>query len=134
MSATQTRRAPRIDPQVAQVAGGAGRQLGGPLDPAQQRGDPGHQLAHPERLGEVVVGTDAEPDQDVRLVVARGQHQHRDRPLGLDPPAHLVAVEPGQHHVQHHQVRARCSANAATAPGPSQACDDVVPLGRAAGR
>ena len=80
-------------------------QLGGPVDAAQQRGNPGHDLAHPERLGEVVVGADAEADQDVGLVVAGGEHQHRDRALGLDPSAHLVPVEPGQHHVEQHHRR-----------------------------
>ena len=72
------------------------------------------------------LGAYAEPDQDVRLVVARGQHQHRHRSRALDPPAHLVAVEPGQHHVQDHQVRGALRAlRDGTRPVPG--LHDVVP-------
>ena len=54
-------------------------ELAGALDPADQGVDPGDQLAHGERLGHVVVGADAQPDQHVGLVVAGGEHQHRHR-------------------------------------------------------
>ncbi|CAM5274919.1 hypothetical protein SHIRM173S_02968 [Streptomyces hirsutus] len=40
-------------------------------------------------LVDVVVGADAQPDQHVGLVVARGQHHHRHRSLGLHAPADL---------------------------------------------
>ena len=46
------------------LAGGRGP----PLDAPQQRPDAGDQLARRERLGHVVVGADAEPDQHVRLL------------------------------------------------------------------
>lgn len=96
-----------VDLQLAQAqdpaARGDGRERG-PLDPAQQHVHPGGQLAHRERLGHVVVRADAEADQHVGLVVAGGQHEDRDGTLGLDPAAHLQAVETGQHHVQDHQV------------------------------
>ena len=85
------------------MAGGAG--VGGPLHPAQQDVHPGGQLPHRERLGEVVVRADREPDEQVGLVVAGGEHQHRHRPVGLDPAAHLQAVEAGQHHVEDDEVR-----------------------------
>ena len=94
-----------VDAQVAQVGGAAAGQLRGAVDPTQQCGDPRDQLAHPERLGEVVVGADGQPDEDVGLVVACGEHQHRHRPDGLDAPAHLVPVEAGEHHVEDDQVR-----------------------------
>jgi hypothetical protein len=76
-----------------------------PVHPSQQHLDPGDEFAHAERLGEVVVGADAESDQHVGLVAAGRQHQHRDRPLGLDAPADLESVEPRQHHIQNHQIR-----------------------------
>ena len=76
----------------------------GALDPAQQHVHAGGQLAHRERLGHVVVGADAEADQHVGLVVPRGEHQHRHRPLGLHPAADLQAVEAGQHDVEDQQV------------------------------
>ena len=97
---------PRVDDQVADDETGrrARGELGGPVDAPQQGPDARHQLAHPERLGEVVVGPDREPDQDVGLVVARGQHQHRHRGRRLDAPADLEPVEAGQHHVEDDEV------------------------------
>jgi hypothetical protein len=91
---------------------------------------PRDQLAHAERLGQVVVGADAEPHQDVGLVVAGGQHQHRHGRCGLDPAAHLVAVEAGQHHVEHDQVGRvlRCVPRD-RAGAVVRACARVVPLG-----
>ena len=47
------------------------------LGPAQQRVHPGDQLAHAERLRHVVVGADREPDEEVGLAVAGGEHQDR---------------------------------------------------------
>ena len=55
------------------------RRARGALDAAQQRPHAGDELAQRERLGHVVVGADAEPDQQVGLLAARGQHQHRHR-------------------------------------------------------
>ena len=60
-----------------------------PLDAPQQRLDARHQLAGRERLGHVVVGADAQPDQHVRLLGARREHQHRHRPRPLDAAADL---------------------------------------------
>ncbi len=48
-----------------------GRERGPSLDPAQQRVDPGHELAGAERLGEVVVGADLQADDEVGLGVTR---------------------------------------------------------------
>ena len=108
---------------------GPGGELGGAVDAAQEGADPGHQLAHPERLGEVVVGTDREPDQHVGLVVPRGQHQHRHRLGRLDAAADLVPVEAGQHHVQHDQLGVDLGGRA-TAPGPSYAWSTWKPSAR----
>ena len=74
------------------------------LDPPQQRVDAGDELARAERLGQVVVGADAEADDEVGLGVAGGEHQHRDRPVALDRSAHLEAVEAGEHEVEDHEV------------------------------
>jgi hypothetical protein len=49
------------------------------LGPAQDRSDPGDQLARREGLGDVVVGPELEAEELVELVVARGQHHDRDR-------------------------------------------------------
>ena len=81
-----------------------------PLHAPQQRAHPRDQLARRERLGHVVVGADRQPDQQVGLLAARRQHQHRDRPVALDAAADLEPVQPGQHQVEHHQVRAHAVA------------------------
>ena len=75
-----------------------------PLDPPQQRAHARDELARGERLGHVVVGADGEPDEQVGLLAARGQHQHRHRPVALHAAADLEPVEPGQHQVEHHEV------------------------------
>ena len=91
----------RRDRRRPGAAVGAGRAL----DPPQQHPDPGHELARRERLGHVVVGADAEPDEQVGLVVAGGEHQHRAPGGRPAAPAHLEAVEAGQHQVEHDEVR-----------------------------
>ena len=82
----------------------ATRRLGGALRAAQQRPHARDELALAERLGHVVVGADAEPDEQVGLRVQRGEHEHRHRPLALDAPADLVAVDARQHDVEHDEV------------------------------
>ena len=58
-----------------------------------------------ERLGEVIVGPDAEPLDAVRERPGRGQHQHPARAsVGDHRPAHLVAVYAGQVPVEHDHV------------------------------
>ena len=103
-------------------------QLLGPLHPAEQCRHPGHELTHPERLGQVVVGTHAQPDEHVGLVVTGGEHQHRHRALLLDAPAHLEPVEAGQHHVEDDQVRLVLLVRRHR-PGPVVRRHHVVPLG-----
>ena len=72
--------------------------------PAQQRADAGRQLLGCERLGEVVVGAGLEPGDHV-VGVGPGRH-HDDRHVArsADRPAHLEAVDAGQHDVDEHDV------------------------------
>ena len=72
--------------------------------PAQQRLDARLQLAHAERLGEVVVAADLQSDDLVELGVAGRQEQHRNARLRAQAAADLVAVDAGQHDVEHHQI------------------------------
>ena len=118
----------RVEPQVAELERTPSDELGGALDPTQQRRDAGDQLPHAERLGEVVVGADAEPGQHVGLLDARGQHDHRHRTVGLDPPADLEAVVPGEHHVEDDEVGLVLAVRRDRAR-PVVRPDDVVPLG-----
>ena len=62
--------------------GGVGRSFG----PAQDRPDAGDQLARAERLGQVVVGAQLEPEQLVELVVPGGEHHDRDRRVAAQLP------------------------------------------------
>ena len=66
--------------------------------------DPGDELASAERLRHVVVGADAEPDDEVALGVAGREHEDGHRSVGLDVLADLEAVEARQHQVQDHEI------------------------------
>src|SRR4051794_870751 len=96
----------RIDPQ----AGGIDRRLGlavaGRHAGAPQRGLHARaELPHRERLGDVVVGAELEPEDLVDLLALGAEHDDRDAlPLGAQPPADLEAVHLGQHHVEHDEV------------------------------
>ena len=71
---------------------------------AQQRADPRAELADRERLRDVVVRAELEPEHLVELVVARGEHDDRHRARRPQPLADLEPVEPRQHQVEHDQV------------------------------
>ena len=65
-----------------------------------------HQLAQPERLGQVVVGAELEADDLVDLVVAGGQDEDGHLRAGRAEPAEdLEAVHARQAHVEHDEVR-----------------------------
>ena len=72
--------------------------------PAEKRSNPRPEFANRERLRDVVVGAQLEPDHLVELVVARGQHDDRHRARGAEALADLQAVEPRQHDVEHDEV------------------------------
>ena len=72
--------------------------------PTQHRVDAQHQLPRAERLGDVVVGAQLQAHHPVRLGAQGGQHDDRDVAGLAEGPAHLEAVDPGQHQVEHHQV------------------------------
>ncbi len=97
--------AARIDAEVA-VGDHLGLEIA-PLGrgPAQDRLDPSDELARIERLRQVVVGTDLEPDDLVHVLVASGQHQDRDIGCLAQTPAHLDPVDVRKHQVEHDQGR-----------------------------
>ncbi len=73
---------------------------------AEQGLDPAHQLAQPERLGQVVIRTQLEPDDLVHLLVARGQEQHgRLVACSANAAEHLEPVHARQANVEDDQVR-----------------------------
>ena len=71
----------------------------------QDRLDPRDELARVERLRQVVVGADLEPDDLVDVLVARGQHQDRHVGALAQPLADLDPVDVRQHQVEHDQRR-----------------------------
>ena len=75
------------------------------VDPAQDGSNSRHQLPRAERLGDVVVRADLQPEDPVEFVVAGGQHQDRHRGFAAQRPGHVQAVHAGQAEVQHEHVR-----------------------------
>ncbi len=73
--------------------------------PAPELGpDPRQELAMAEWLGDVVVGAGVEPDDLVRLLPPRGQHDDRHGRAGAEPARYLDAVQVRQRHVEHDRV------------------------------
>ena len=63
------------------------------------------ELAHRERLGDVVVGAELEAEHLVDLLRLGREHDDRHRrALRAQPLADLEAVHPRQHQVEHHEV------------------------------
>ena len=73
--------------------------------PPQDRPDPGHDLLEAERLRDVVVAAEREPSHLLLGAVAGREEQDRHpHAVGTEAPAHLEAVEVGEHHVEHDEV------------------------------
>ena len=81
---------------------------GSPTRAAQQRADAGEQLGEPERLGDVVVGAGVEPDDEVDLVGARGEHEDRGgQAVVADRTRDVEAVHVRQTEVEDDEVGRR---------------------------
>ena len=74
-------------------------------DPALDGPDAGHELAEPERLHDVVVGSQLEQQDAVDLVGTCGHDDDRHLVSCPQPPAHLAPVEVGQTQVQEDEIR-----------------------------
>jgi len=96
-----------VDVVVELDVGEAKPVVGGLTGGATQDGPgPGHDLRQGERLGHVVVAARSQPGHLVVGGVHGGEERHRDLDaVGAQAPGHLDAVEVGQHHVEHDQVR-----------------------------
>ena len=71
----------------------------------QHRPHPRHHLARAERLADVVVGAQLQPQQPVNLFDARRHHDDGHRREGADLATDVDAVTARQHQVQQHQIR-----------------------------
>ena len=67
--------------------------------------DTGHQDTAVEGLGDVVVGTGFQSENDVDRVVARGQHDDRHRQFLTNASAQADSVQVGKHHVEDGDIR-----------------------------
>src|SRR5262249_38051294 len=104
-------RAPSLDGDLAraevdlQAAGAEARGRGDVA--AEHRADARQELARVERLGQVVVGADLEPDDLVHVLALGGEHQDGDHG-GVRPrtqaPADLQPVDAGEHEVEEHDL------------------------------
>ena len=93
-----------IDLQLADRERRLGRAAGARGAVAQRHAEPRHQLAHAERLHQVVVGTGVERGDLVLLARARRQDEDRDlRPLA-QAPDDLRTVEVRQPEIEDHDV------------------------------
>ena len=88
---------------------------------AQHCAHSGDELPRRERLRHVVVGTELEPDDPVRLLAAGGEHDHGQLRARTDPAAELEPVGAGQHHVKHDEARPLPlqQAHARASPSPA---------------
>ena len=65
----------------------------------------GHHLAGAERLGDIIVGSQAQSSDLVNVVLLGGNHNNR-RILHLsDLPADLEPIHPRQHQIQNQKVK-----------------------------
>ena len=62
------------------------------------------ELPDRERLRDVVVGTELEPENLVQLLTSCGEHDDRDTALAAQPLADFEPVQPWEHHVQDDEI------------------------------
>ena len=104
--ASRTRREPgstSSSPTVTAAAGAAAASRR-PRRAAQHRADARDHLGAAERLDDVVVGAELEPDDAVGLGPARGQHHDRDVAAAAQRAADVAAVAVGQREVEQDDV------------------------------
>ena len=73
-------------------------------------GDPKHQLARLERLGDVIVGADLQPVDPAFRGVARGQHHDRHRGGRADEAGEIEAGLARHHHVEDQEIEVQARA------------------------
>ncbi len=62
------------------------------------------QLARVERLGQIIVGADLQPDDTIDILALGGDHQHRHVADRAQPAAERQPVLPRQHHVEDREI------------------------------
>jgi hypothetical protein len=92
-----------IDPQL--LTGSGVDRDDGPLSPSEQGADPGHQLSWAAGFGQIVVGAEIQPEQEIGLGRPGRHHQDRDVVVGPQDPADVQSIDPGHHQIEDEQVR-----------------------------
>ena len=77
------------------------------LDATTHGPDARRQLTPAERLGDVVVGAEFEPEDPVELVTAGRQHDDRDRAALAELAAHVATIDVRKPEIEEHEVVAR---------------------------
>ena len=96
---------------------------------ARDRTDARDELTEPERLDDVVVRAELEPDDAVDLVAARGDDDDRHVRLGTQLAAQVEPVEVGQTEIEQDDVRPRAIlVEAVERAAPRVAVADGEPL------
>ncbi len=75
------------------------------MGPAQVRPHAGHELAHDEWLGQVVVTADLQTQNAIDILAFRREEENRHVRFLTDDAANLDSVEAGKHYVEHDHVR-----------------------------
>lgn len=100
----------KIDAQIADYDG-FGRSLASDFGRGVERGatkhgpEAGEQLTRRKSFRQVIIGADLEADDAIRLIPARGQHEHGHARFLADTFEYLEAVEPRQHHIENDDMR-----------------------------
>jgi hypothetical protein len=95
--------------------------------PAQDRPDPGDQLAGVERLSQIIVRPDLQPDDAIHLIAAGGEHEHGYFALFANSLQGLESIAARKHHIQNDQ-RVGSGARLGDTLVPVMAGFDLKPL------
>ena len=93
-----------VRPSNSSTCRGRRRRAVAALGPAQDGPDPDGELPRRERLHDVVVGSEFEPDDTVDLLGAGRQEDDRSVALFTDAAQDRQTVDTGEHQVEHDQV------------------------------
>lgn len=109
------------------VPGLGDRAAGAPVRAAAYGVDARHQLGHPERLDDVVVGAGPQTLEDVAFLAARGHHDQRSVADGAQPPQEFQPVQVGQAEVEQDELGLAQVQQGVQ--GPADPADGVAALG-----
>ncbi len=75
------------------------------LDAPEHGTDPRQELPHRERLGEIIVSADLEPNDAIYLLTFGGKQENWHGRFRPKRTTDLETIDPRQHHIEHHGLR-----------------------------